>query len=84
MAEAITVTVKLFAALRRLLPPGSEDGVVLKLPIGSTVQDAVDALGIPSDQAGMLVSKDEYVEADSPLSDGQELSIFPPLAGGAA
>ena len=83
MAETIAVTVKLFAALRKFLPAGSEDGLVLKLPVGSTVQDAIDALGIPSDHAGMLVSKDEHIEANSPLADGQELSIFPPLAGGA-
>jgi molybdopterin converting factor small subunit len=82
MAETITVTVRLFAALKKFLPRGSESGVVLELPLGSTVQDAIDALGIPSDHAGMLVSKDEYIEADSPLSDGQELSVFPPLAGG--
>ena len=83
MAETIAVTVKLFAALRKFLPPGSENGVVLELPLGSTALDAVDALGIPVDHAGMLVSKDEYIEADTPLCDGQDLSVFPPLAGGA-
>lgn len=77
------MTVKLFAALKKFLPPGSESGAVFNLPWGSTVQDAIDALGIPSDHVGMLVSKDEYIGADSPLSDGQELSLFPPLAGGA-
>jgi len=84
MAETITVTVKLFAALKKFLPAGSENGVVLELSVGSTVQDAIDALSIPSDHAGMLVCKDEYIEADSRLSNGQELSIFPPLAGGTA
>ncbi len=84
MAETMTVTVKLFAALKKFLPPGSENGVTLKLSMGSTVQDAIDALGIPSDHAGMLVCKNEYIEAEALLSDGQELSIFPPLAGGAA
>jgi molybdopterin converting factor small subunit len=82
MAETITVTVRLFAALKKFLPPGSENGVLLKLPVGSTALDAVDALAIPVDHAGMLVSKNEYIEANSPLSDGQELSVFPPLAGG--
>lgn len=84
MAETVTVTVKLFAALRKFLPPGGEEGGVLRLPVGSTVRDAIEALGIPPDHAGMLVSRDEHIEVDSLLSDGQELSIFPPLAGGVA
>ncbi len=82
MAQTITVRVKLFAALRRFLPPGSEQGVSLTLPEGSTVGDVLKALQIPPDHAGMLVSNDAHVGASTPLSDGQELSIFPPLAGG--
>jgi len=31
----------------------------------------------------MLVAGDTYVEAETPLTDGQQLNIFPPLAGGA-
>ena len=45
--------------------------------------NAIDALKIPRDHAGMLVAGDTYVEAETPLTDGQQLNIFPPLAGGA-
>jgi len=55
----------------------------LTLPAGSTVLDAIDALKIPQDHAGMLVAGDIYVEKETPLTDGLQLSIFPPLAGGA-
>ena len=82
MADTITVSVKLFATLKRFLPPGNADGVQLTLPAGATVQDAIDALKIPREQAGMLVAEDTYVEATTPLTDGLQLSIFPPLAGG--
>jgi molybdopterin converting factor small subunit len=41
-------------------------------------------LGIPHKHAGMLVSGDDYLQPETPLREGQELSIFPPLAGGAA
>jgi molybdopterin converting factor small subunit len=82
MAETLTISVKLFATLKRYLPAGSEDGVTLTLPAGATVQDVVDALKIPREHAGMLVAGDTYVQADTPLTDGLQLSIFPPLAGG--
>lgn len=82
MADTITISVKLFATLKKYLPPGSEDGASLTLPVGSTVLDAIDALKIPQDHAGMLVAGDTYVEKDTPLTDGLQLSIFPPLAGG--
>ena len=82
MAETVTITVKLFATLKKYLPPGSEDGTSVTLPVGSTVLDVIDALKIPHEQATMLVSGDTYVEKTTPLTDGLQLSIFPPLAGG--
>jgi sulfur-carrier protein len=83
MADTVTISVKLFATLKKYLPAGSQDGTTLTLPKGSTVQDAVDALKIPRDHAGMLVAGDTYVEIETPLTEGLQLSIFPPLAGGA-
>jgi molybdopterin converting factor small subunit len=82
MADTLTVTVKLFATLKKHLPPGKEEGISLTLPAGSTVLDVIDALKIPHEQATMLVAGDTYVEKTTPLTDGLQLSIFPPLAGG--
>lgn len=79
----MTVRVKLHAILRKFLPPGSEDHTaVLEIPDGSTVSDVIGRLGIPTKHAGMLVSGDDYLKPETPLRDGQELNIFPPLAGG--
>ena len=82
MADTVTVAVKLFATLKKYLPPGSEEGTSVTLPAGSTVFDVIDALKIPHEQATMLVAGDTYVEKTTPLTDGLQLSIFPPLAGG--
>src|SRR5437773_10818756 len=84
MADTITISVKLFATLKRYLPPGSEDGMTLTLPRGATVQDAIDALKIPRDHAGMLVAGAISLEAETPLTDGPHRHICPPPAGGAA
>jgi molybdopterin converting factor small subunit len=82
MADTICISVKLFATLKKYLPAGQSASISLTLPAGSVVQDAVEALHIPREQAGLLVTGDIYIEPETPLSDGQELSIFPPLAGG--
>lgn len=78
------ITVKLHGTLRRFLPPGSSDNAAaLDMPDGSTVADVVSRLGIPPDHTKMMVSGDEYLETTSVLHDGQEVNLFPPLAGGA-
>lgn len=82
MADAVTVTVKLFATLKKYAPNGRAGGIPLTLPAGATVRDVVDRLDIPHDQAAMLVAGDTYVQVETVLEDGQEISIFPPLAGG--
>lgn len=82
MADTVTISVKLFATLKKYLPPGSEEGASLTLPSGSTVLDVIDALKIPPEHATMLVAGDAYVEKTTLLTDGLQLSIFPPLAGG--
>jgi sulfur-carrier protein len=81
----MTVRVKLHAILRKFLPPGAEDHTaVLDVPEGTTVSEVIARLGIPEKHAGMLVSGDDYLKPESKLRDGQELSVFPPLAGGAS
>jgi len=49
---------------------------------GATVADVVARLGIPPQHAKMIVSGDACLEAASVLHDGQEVNLFPPLAGG--
>jgi transketolase len=80
----IQVNVKLFASLRRFQPKDQPGPIVLRLPAGARVRDAVAALGIPEDRAGIIVCDDVRLDLASPLADGTEVSLFPPLAGGSA
>src|SRR5262245_42469941 len=75
MVKTVTISVKLFATLKKYLPPGSEEGTMLTLPAGSTVLDVIEALKIPHEQATMLVAGDTYVEKNASLSDGLQLNI---------
>jgi sulfur-carrier protein len=77
------VRVKLFATLRKYMPAGAGgDTVTLELPDGAAACDAIAALGIPADRARMIVSSNEQLAPTSALQDGQEIDLFPPMAGG--
>jgi molybdopterin converting factor small subunit len=76
------VTVKLHGTLRRFLPAGTSAGAVLDVPDGTRVADVIARLGIPPDHAKMIISGDDQLDPTSALHDGQELNLFPPLAGG--
>jgi transketolase len=83
-APDITVRVRLFASLRRYQPAGEAGAVALKLPDGAVVGDLVAALGIPPGHTGLFVCNEQHLDLESPLADEAEVSVFPPLAGGAA
>jgi len=54
----------------------------VELPDGATIADLIASLRIPPGHAAMMVSGDEHLGTSSVLRDGQEIHLFPPLAGG--
>lgn len=78
------VEVKLFANLRKLLPPGSSGGKAqIPLEDGATITTLLRHLNIPTEMAQMvLVNGEQTRDFDRPLTDGDTISIFPPVAGG--
>jgi molybdopterin converting factor small subunit len=79
------VYVKLSASLQKLLPCDTRGNrVACTLPEGATVADLIGQLGLSLADAGIVVADDAHVETDARLREGQEILIFPPLAGGAA
>jgi molybdopterin converting factor small subunit len=79
----VTVTVKLHASLKKFAPAGASDArTTLELPDGATARDAVRALGIPDKFAGAVFLGTERAELSSPLRDGEDVNLFPPIGGG--
>lgn len=73
----------LTATLRTYLPVGTAgDNIVLDLPEGTTVDQVVHSLRIPSELERLTVVNGRDAAPDQPLSEGDVLSLFPPLAGG--
>ena len=77
------VEVQLFATLAAYLPAGaSGDTVTLAVPNGTTATELVRSLGIPGDLECLMVVNGHDVSPGHRLTDGDVLSLFPPLAGG--
>ena len=77
------VEVHLTATLRAYLPAGtSGDNLVLDVPDGATVDQVVHFLRIPPELERLTVVNGRDAVPDQRLSEGDVLSLFPPLAGG--
>ena len=73
----MNVKIKLFASLRKFGP----DEQIIELPDNATVDDAVNSLNIPK-TALLRIVNGEHRPAAHHLKEGDELALFPPIAGG--
>ena len=80
----MTVSVKLFATLRKYLP---EDAVnktaTIELGNQATAGDIIAQLAIPDGHIHLILIDGKHSAEDTPLTDGAVVSFFPPIAGGA-
>jgi molybdopterin converting factor small subunit len=74
----MNVRVKLFASLREFGP----EQQVLEIPARTTIEEVIRALGIPESIRLLRIVNGEHRPADELLKDGDELALFPPIAGG--
>lgn len=79
---AIDVRVTLFSDLRKYLPKEQRGPQRRRLAAGSRVRDLVASLGIPEDADITVGVNDELASLDSPLSDGDDVTMFSPMEGG--
>ena len=80
------VLVRLFASYREAAGRGHFD---LELPPGSTVRDAIARILrehplIAEGRQVVIARNREYASLDTPLTDGDELALIPPVSGGDA
>jgi len=80
----MTITVALYAGLARYLPPGAQNRkATLDVPEGATVRGVLRRLGMADDIPCVPVVNGVRATTERVLQDGETLSLFPPLAGGA-
>jgi molybdopterin synthase sulfur carrier subunit len=77
------VTVKLFAALTRF-GRGERAGTpfTIDLPDGATLLDLINQLNIPPEEARVTFVNGLVQEPSYKLKDGDQVGMFPPIAGG--
>ena len=79
----IQVRVRLYATLRKYQPSVRlGEGLIVNLPEGATVAQLVTQLGIPGDTVKRAFVQGKIVKDDRILHDGDEVGLFPPIAGG--
>ena len=76
------VQVKVFATLRKYAPAESVQKDGLELAEGATIRQVLQQLGVPEPEVAFVFVNSKRHKLDEPLSDGDELGIFPPMAGG--
>jgi len=76
------VQVKLFAMLRKYAPDASIHKYGLELAQGTTIRQVLEQLGVPEPEVAFVFVNSKRQKLDEPLTDGDELGIFPPIAGG--
>ena len=80
--DTITVRVRLFAALRRFLPPDIDGPLERTLPSGATVADLRDAIGVPDNADATVAINGELAERKDALEDGADVMVLSPMEGG--
>jgi molybdopterin synthase catalytic subunit/molybdopterin converting factor small subunit len=81
------VQVRLFARYREA---AGHDRLELELPEGGTAEKAWEAISDRFPVLGpyrpftLFALRNDYIQADHPLRDGDELCLFPPVSGGSA
>jgi len=76
------VNVKLFATLRKYAPHDSANQQSLELADGTTIRQVLSQLAVPEPEIAFVFVNSKRQKLDEPLSDGDELGVFPPIAGG--
>ncbi|WP_313341174.1 MoaD/ThiS family protein [Sedimentibacter sp.] len=72
------VEIRLFASFRK----GRWKCKRLTYDNGDKITNILNSLNINKDEIGMILVNGEYRNSEYILSDGDILSIFPPVAGG--
>lgn len=78
------IQIKLFSSLRKYLPESElrKGWFEWELPDGWTIQQALSMLGVPDEQAAILLVNGRKADRSRRLADGDVFHVFPPIMGG--
>jgi len=77
------IEVRLHVSLTKFLPEGAREKTVsVRLPEGAKVADIADQLKIPARYVKLIFVNGGRANKQTRLSDGDRVSLFPPVGGG--
>ncbi|MBI2975622.1 MAG: MoaD/ThiS family protein [Chloroflexi bacterium] len=77
------IYVKLFALLRQYHPgPNRSTPLEVDLPAGAVAADLVPSLGLPDQLVRHAFINNQQKTLDTPLAEGDQVNLFPPVSGG--
>ncbi len=86
-ARVLKVTVKLFASLGHYLPQGAKrNQIEMEYPLDTTLAELVESLNLPEELVHLVLIDGVFIPPKERmariLNEGEEIAIFPPIAGG--
>ncbi len=83
LTTTMNVQLKLFATLRKYLPPGTQGSACdVALPDGARASDLLSQFGVPVDEHLIILVNGRGADPDALLKDGDVVAAFPAMAGG--
>ena len=77
------VKVQLYAILSKYLPKNANNKMaIMEVAEGTSVQWVLSELTIPENMPKILLVNGRNAELDRVLTEGDTVSVFPPIAGG--
>ena len=82
-----TITLKLFASLGKYLPPGAQRNKIdIEIADETTIQTVLDRYNLPPQLCHLVLVNGVFhppeKRAEVALNEGDELAVWPPIAGG--
>jgi molybdopterin converting factor small subunit len=79
----MNIEIKLFFDLVKYLPSGtSNNRANISVNAGTTVQNLIDILGIPSEIQKTILINGIKAGNETEIHENDSIAIFPPMAGG--
>jgi molybdopterin converting factor small subunit len=79
----MNIEVRVFATLRRYLPElGIGEAKVMHIDPGTTFDELRNRLGLPPQEAKIIMCNNVHVEPDEAIHEGDRIAFIPPIAGG--